>query len=114
MTPRSRTDALILPGSPPPPHYLSAKAQQGRPPLRLRGVAYQFPYRDEDSVPVEVKAGSIVFFNGYLLHRSLPNHAKSGYRRVLVNHYMSAESLLPWWHPREGESTAPPTTVTSS
>jgi ectoine hydroxylase-related dioxygenase (phytanoyl-CoA dioxygenase family) len=70
------------------------------------GASYQFPYRDEDSVPVEVKAGSIVFFNGYLLHRSLPNHAKSGYRRVLVNHYMSAESLLPWFTPGEGESMA--------
>jgi len=70
------------------------------------GVAYQFPYRDEDSVPVEVKTGSIVFFNGYLLHRSLPNYAKAGYRRVLVNHYMSAESFLPWGLPREGESMA--------
>ena len=70
------------------------------------GVAYQFPHRDEDSVPVEVKAGSIVFFHGYLLHRSLPNHAKAGYRRVLVNHYMSAESLLPWRQPRDGESMA--------
>lgn len=70
------------------------------------GMAHQFPYRDEDSVPVEVKAGSIVFFNGYLLHRSLPNYAKSGYRRVLVNHYMSAESLLPWFNPREGETMA--------
>jgi ectoine hydroxylase-related dioxygenase (phytanoyl-CoA dioxygenase family) len=70
------------------------------------GQAYQFPYSDDDSVPVEVKAGSIVFFNGYLLHRSLPNHAKSGYRRVLVNHYMSAESLLPWHLPRDGESMA--------
>jgi ectoine hydroxylase-related dioxygenase (phytanoyl-CoA dioxygenase family) len=68
------------------------------------GVAYQFPYRDEDAVPVEVRAGSIVFFNGYLLHRSLPNHAKSGYRRVLVNHYMSAESLLPWSLPHGGAS----------
>lgn len=58
--------------------------------------SYGFPYRDEDAIPAEVKAGSIVFFNGYLLHRSLPNTASSGYRRVLVNHYMSAESLLPW------------------
>jgi hypothetical protein len=49
-------------------------------------------------VPVEVKKGSIVFFNGYLLHRSLPNYAKGGYRRALVNHYMSAESLLPWFY----------------
>ena len=58
--------------------------------------SYNFPWQDEDSVPVEVKAGSIVFFNGYLLHRSLPNRASTGFRRALVNHYMSAESFLPW------------------
>ncbi len=58
--------------------------------------SYGFPYSEADEIPVEVKAGAIVFFNGYLLHRSLENRAKSGYRRVLVNHYMSAESLLPW------------------
>ncbi len=63
-----------------------------------------FPYKDEEAVPVEVRAGSIVFFNGYLLHRSLPNRAKAGYRRVLVNHYMSAESLLPWHAPGPGQS----------
>ena len=61
--------------------------------------AFDFPYTDDDAMPVEVKAGSIVFFNGYLLHRSLPNLATRGYRRALVNHYMSAESLLPWRMP---------------
>lgn len=61
------------------------------------GEAVQFPYTDDDAVAVEVKAGSIVFFNGYLLHRSLPNTQTTGYRRCLVNHYMSAESLLPWY-----------------
>lgn len=65
-----------------------------------------FPYTDADAVPVEVKAGSIVFFNGYLLHRSFPNRAQSGYRRVLVNHYMSAQSLLPWRLPQQGEAMA--------
>lgn len=55
-----------------------------------------FPYTTADEVPVEVKRGSIVFFNGYTLHRSLPNRAKSGFRRALVNHYMSASSPLPW------------------
>jgi phytanoyl-CoA hydroxylase len=60
------------------------------------GESTSFPYSDEDAVPVEVKKGSIVFFNGYLLHRSLPNYAPGGFRRSLVNHYMSAESLLPW------------------
>jgi phytanoyl-CoA hydroxylase len=67
---------------------------------------FRFPYTDDDAIPVEVKAGSIVFFNGYLLHRSLPNRAPSGFRRVLVNHYMSAESLLPWHLPKEGERMA--------
>ena len=55
---------------------------------------------------MEVKVGSLVFFNGYLLHRSFPNGAQSGYRRVLVNHYMSAESLLPWRGPKEGQHMA--------
>ncbi|MFZ4506536.1 MAG: phytanoyl-CoA dioxygenase family protein [Fimbriimonas sp.] len=59
--------------------------------------AQNFPYTNDDAVPVEVKAGSIVFFNGYLLHRSLPNYASAGFRRSLVNHYMSAESFLPWY-----------------
>jgi phytanoyl-CoA hydroxylase len=58
--------------------------------------AKRFPYTNDEAVPVEVKAGSIVFFNGYLLHRSLPNYSEGGFRRALVNHYMSAESLLPW------------------
>ena len=57
---------------------------------------FGYPYSDSDAVPVQVKAGSVVFFNGYLLHRSLPNLATKGTRRALVNHYMSAESLLPW------------------
>ncbi len=56
----------------------------------------RFPFSDADEVPVEVKAGSVVFFNGYTLHRSLPNRSPNGYRRALVNHYMSAQSRLPW------------------
>jgi ectoine hydroxylase-related dioxygenase (phytanoyl-CoA dioxygenase family) len=67
--------------------------------------SYAFPGEDSDGVAVEVKAGSVVFFNGYLLHRSLPNRAKGGFRRSLVNHYMSAESLLPWSQ-EEGKSVA--------
>jgi phytanoyl-CoA hydroxylase len=64
--------------------------------------AHDFPYRDEDAVPVEVPAGSVVIFNGYLLHRSLPNSGRHGLRRALVNHYMRAESLLPWFLPPAG------------
>lgn len=63
--------------------------------------SFDSPYMGEEGVPVEVPAGAIVAFNGYLLHRSLPNRAESGFRRALVNHYMSAESLLPWIWPSE-------------
>jgi phytanoyl-CoA hydroxylase len=66
--------------------------------------AYDFPYRDEDAVAVEVPAGSVVLFSGYLLHMSLPNSGRHGLRRALVNHYMSAESPLPWFLPPQGST----------
>ena len=73
-------------------------------PTRRHGNPDEFDTHDEmatgfdesPQVPVEVKAGSVVFFNGYLLHQSLRNRTKDSYRRVLVNHYLSSESLLPW------------------
>ena len=68
--------------------------------------AYEFPYGDEDAVPVEVRAGSAVIIDGYLLHRSLPNVLPGSLRRAVVNHYMSAQSLLPWRAPRAGEHMA--------
>jgi ectoine hydroxylase-related dioxygenase (phytanoyl-CoA dioxygenase family) len=58
--------------------------------------AFGYPYQREGGAPVELKAGGVAFFNGYVLHRSLPNRAKAGFRRALVTHYMSAQSLLPW------------------
>jgi phytanoyl-CoA hydroxylase len=58
--------------------------------------SFGFPESADRAVPVEVEAGGVVFFNGYLLHRSLPNRSPDRFRRALVNHYMSAESLLPW------------------
>ncbi|GAA1489691.1 phytanoyl-CoA dioxygenase family protein [Brachybacterium sacelli] len=64
--------------------------------------AYDFPWDESDAVPVEIPAGSAIIFNGYLLHRSLQNSGRHGYRRALTNHYMSAESLLPWQGLPEG------------
>src|SRR5579864_62704 len=57
---------------------------------------FDHPYEREGGAPVEIKAGAVAFFNGYVLHRSLPNRAPGGFRRALVTHYMSARSLLPW------------------
>jgi ectoine hydroxylase-related dioxygenase (phytanoyl-CoA dioxygenase family) len=92
----------VIPGSHKPGIIWPQHAHHDRR-FDCTGEAINFPYRDEDAIPVEVKKGSIVFFHGYLLHRSLPNYASGGFRRSLVNHYMSAESLLPWMPPRDGE-----------
>jgi phytanoyl-CoA hydroxylase len=64
-----------------------------------------FGFDEKKEVPVVVKAGTVVFFNGYLLHRSFKNRTAGCYRRVLVSHYMNAWSHLPW-DIREGESPA--------
>ncbi|MEK7414520.1 MAG: phytanoyl-CoA dioxygenase family protein, partial [Planctomycetota bacterium] len=59
------------------------------------GSGQCFGFDDSQAIPVEVKAGSVVFFNGYTLHKSLKNRSTI-YRRALVNHYMNSWSLLPW------------------
>src|SRR5690606_36708905 len=53
-------------------------------------------FPEESSVPVEVSRGTVVFFNDYTLHSSLRNKTSDHFRMALVNHYMSAESMLPW------------------
>lgn len=95
----------VIPGSH-KPGVLWPQAQQDDPRFDCAEESHDFPYTDDDAVPVEVKRGDIVFFNGYLLHRSLPNRAAGGFRRVLVNHYMSAQSLLPWFYNEQVDSVA--------
>ncbi|MVA76460.1 phytanoyl-CoA dioxygenase family protein [Auraticoccus sp. F435] len=95
----------VLPGS----HrrgVLYPAREQDDPRFDCTTEAFDFPYRDEDAVPVEIPAGSAVVFNGYLLHRSLQNSGRRGYRRALANHYMSARSLLPWRPPAASEHMA--------
>jgi ectoine hydroxylase-related dioxygenase (phytanoyl-CoA dioxygenase family) len=53
-------------------------------------------WQAEGGVAAEVTAGTVVFFNGYTLHRSLDNRRTSGFRRALVIHCMSAQNELPW------------------
>jgi len=80
-------------------------------PQRPHGNPDEFDFAQEShgfdeslEAPVEVKAGTVVFFNGYLLHRSRKNRS-SMFRRVLVSHYCNAWSRLPW-RVLEGETVA--------
>jgi len=92
----------VIPGS----HrtgYLYPQRPHGNPD-EFDSAMESYGFDESAEVPVEVAAGSVVFFNGYLLHRSRKNRS-TGYRRVLVNHYMNAYSLLPW-HLEAGEHVA--------
>ncbi|MEM9037106.1 MAG: phytanoyl-CoA dioxygenase family protein [Actinomycetota bacterium] len=83
----------VLPGSH-RPGKIHPTRDHGRPDeFDPADEAYGFD--DAGAVPVEVRAGAVVFFNGYLLHRSFRNRSDRG-RRALVNHYMNAWSPLPW------------------
>ncbi len=84
--------------------------------IRPRVPNHSTEYADVDSVditgfppetiiPVEVRRGSVIFFNGYTLHSSLRNKTTNNFRMALVNHYMSAESMLPW----DQDGKLPPT-----
>jgi len=50
-------------------------------------------FDDSEAVPVEMKAGSVLFFNGYLLHSSKKNRS-AGHRPALTMHYCTASTLL--------------------
>ena len=88
----------VLPGS----HrrgYLYPQRTHDRP-EEFDFAQESYGFDDSGEIPVECGAGSVVFFNGYLLHRSRKNRSDR-FRRVLVNHYMNAYSLLPWHRPPE-------------
>jgi phytanoyl-CoA hydroxylase len=54
-----------------------------------------FPQDADGGVPVECNAGSVVFFHGYVIHRTF-NNKTDGFGKSFVAHHMSAESFLPW------------------
>ncbi len=52
-------------------------------------------------VPVPMKAGDVLFFNGQLVHGSFPNRSAHRFRRSLIAHYIvgEAEQVSRYYHP---------------
>ncbi len=48
--------------------------------------------KDVPVVPVRMQAGDVLFFNGQLVHGSLPNTSTSRFRRSLIGHYVEGDS----------------------
>jgi ectoine hydroxylase-related dioxygenase (phytanoyl-CoA dioxygenase family) len=51
--------------------------------------------------PVFMRAGDVLFFNGSVIHGSLPNTTKDRFRRALIGHYVAgeAEECSAFYHP---------------
>ncbi len=52
-------------------------------------------------VPVEMEPGDVLFFNGSVIHGSLPNLTTDRFRRALIGHYVTgnAEQVAAYYHP---------------
>ena len=52
-------------------------------------------------VPVVMKAGDVLFFNGQVVHGSFPNTSRDRFRRALIGHYIvgEAQQVAQWYHP---------------
>jgi phytanoyl-CoA hydroxylase len=56
---------------------------------------------DTNIVPVCMQAGDVLFFNGQLVHGSLPNSTADRFRRSLIGHYIEGEAqqVASWFKP---------------
>lgn len=54
-----------------------------------------------EAVPVTMRAGDVLFFNGQLVHGSFPNTSADRFRRALIGHYIvgEAEKVYQYYHP---------------
>ena len=52
-------------------------------------------------VPVVMRAGDVLFFNGQVIHGSFPNSSENRFRRALIAHYVvgEAEKVAEFYHP---------------
>jgi hypothetical protein len=60
----------------------------------------RFP-RETKPVPVLVRRGQTMFFNGNLIHGSGPNRSKTRWRRTFIGHYIdeASEAVARFYHP---------------
>ena len=63
-------------------------------------IAVDLP-KGMEAVPVRMAAGDVLFFNGQIVHGSLPNVTTDRFRRALIGHYIvgEAEKVYKYYHP---------------
>ena len=87
----------IVPGSHNWPVLCTTQADTSQ---SFTDVTVELP-EGQSATPVQMKAGDVLFFNGQLVHGSLPNTTSNRFRRALIGHYIvgEAEQVAHWYHP---------------
>lgn len=87
----------VVPGS---QHWPLLCAAQADTTASFTDVTVTIP-EGQDVRPIIMKAGSVLFFNGSLVHGSKPNQSSTRFRRALIGHYVegNAREVYRWYHP---------------
>ncbi|WBB64578.1 phytanoyl-CoA dioxygenase family protein [Streptomyces sp. WMMC500] len=88
---------MVVPGSQRWPILCTSKADTA---VSFTDVTVPLP--DIHSArPVRMSPGDVLFFNGSLVHGSLPNTSGDRFRRALIGHYIQAEArqVAEYYHP---------------
>ena len=94
----------VIPGSH-RPSVLWPMRKHNNPELDRAEEIHGFPYPASDAVAIEIPAGSAIFFDGYLIHGSFPNHTDGDTRRSLLYVYASAHTPV-MFNPTHYQPTA--------
>jgi hypothetical protein len=87
----------VVPGSQRLPVLCTTKADTN---ISFTDVTVPLP-AGMQAVPVIMQPGDVLFFNGQLVHGSLPNTSSTRFRRALIGHYIVAEAqkVAEFYHP---------------
>jgi ectoine hydroxylase-related dioxygenase (phytanoyl-CoA dioxygenase family) len=87
---------MVVPGSHRWPILCTEKAD-----TRVSFTDVTVPVAGHEAVPVHMASGDVLFFNGSLVHGSLPNTSADRFRRALIGHYIegAARQVAEYYHP---------------
>lgn len=88
---------LVVPGTQDMPMLCPGESDTS---LSFTGEQVPVP-QDLETVPMDMKRGDVLFFNGSLVHGSGPNVSKDRFRRIIVGHYIegAAEKVAHYYFP---------------
>ena len=87
---------MLVPGSHRWPVLCTEKAD-----TRISFTDVTVPLAGHEPIPVHMDPGDVLFFNGSMVHGSLPNTSTDRFRRALIGHYIegAANQVAEYYHP---------------